>query len=230
VLLRIPLVVTVLAAAAAAALLLPGAAVSRSAQTELQATVGPGFNISLTNAEGRVTHLDAGSYTIKVSDQSPEHNFHLTGPGVDQATDVDATGATTWNVTLTDGTYRYLCDAHPTQMKGSFTVGAVTSPPPPPPKKKANRLSGSVGPGRTIALRTASGTRVKAVKAGSYRVTVRDASASDNFHLLGVGVNKRTGVEFKGGKTWAVRLKKGKTYRYRSDARPTTLKGAFRAT
>lgn len=229
-LLRIPLVVTVLAAAAAAALLLPGAAVSRSAQTELQATVGPGFNISLTNAEGRVTHLDAGSYTIKVSDQSPEHNFHLTGPGVDQATDVDATGATTWNITLTDGTYRYLCDAHPTQMKGSFTVGAVTSPPPPPPKKKANRLSGSVGPGRTIALRTASGTRVKAVKAGSYRVTVRDASASDNFHLLGVGVNKRTGVEFKGGKTWAVRLKKGKTYRYRSDARPTTLKGAFRAT
>jgi plastocyanin len=230
VLLRIPLVVTVLAAAAVAALLLPGAAVSRSAQNELQATVGPGFNISLTNAEGRVTHLDAGSYTIKVSDQSPEHNFHLTGPGVDQATDVDTTGTTTWNVTLTDGTFRYLCDAHPTQMKGSFTVGAVTSPPPPPPKKKANRLSGSVGPGRTIALRTVSGKRVKAVKAGSYRVTVRDASASDNFHLLGAGVNKRTGVEFKGGKTWAVRLKKGKTYRYRSDARPTRLKGAFRAT
>src|SRR5262249_22671433 len=120
VLLRIPLVATVLAAAAAAALLLPGAAVRRSAQKELHATVGPGSNISLTNAEGRVTHLDAGSYTIKVSDQSPEHNFHLTGPGVDRATDVDTTGTTTWNVTLTDGTFRYLCDAHPTQMKGSF--------------------------------------------------------------------------------------------------------------
>lgn len=228
-LLRIPLVVTVLAAAAAA-LLLPGAAVSRSAQNELDATVGPGFNITLTNSGGRVTHLDAGSYTIKVSDQSPEHNFHLSGPGVDQATDVDATETRTWNVTLTDGTYNFKCDAHPTQMRGSFTVGAVTSPPPPPPKKKVNRLSGTVGPGRTIALRSSSGKRVKSVKAGSYRVSVRDASASDNFHLLGAGVNKRTGVEFKGSKTWAVRLKKGKTYRYRSDARPTRLKGAFRAT
>ncbi len=227
-LLRIPLVVTVLAAAVA--LLVPGAAVSRSAQIELDATVGPGFNITVTKDGSRVTHLDAGSYTIKVSDQSVEHNFHLSGPGVDQATDVDATGTTTWNVTLTDGTYNFKCDAHPTQMRGSFTVGAVTSPPPPPPAKKAKKLSGTVGPGRTIALKTASGKRVKSVKAGSYRVTVRDASSSDNFHLLGPGVNKRTGVEFKGKATWGVRLKKGKTYRYRSDARPSRLKGTFRAT
>ncbi len=36
----------------------------------------------------RVTTLPAGTYTIDVNDQSSMHNFHLTGPGVDEATDV----------------------------------------------------------------------------------------------------------------------------------------------
>jgi plastocyanin len=223
---RIPVVVTL--AAAAAALLVPGAAVSRSTQTELDGSVGPGFTISLQQGGAAVRHLDPGTYTVKVSDLSDEHNFHLSGPGVDQATEVETTGTTTWTVTLTDGTYRYQCDAHPTQMHGSFTVGTVTTPP--PPVKKPKKLVGSVGPGRTIAMRTTAGTRVKSVRAGSYRVTVHDLSSSDNFHLLGPGVNKRTGVEAKGTATWAVKLRKGKTYRYRSDARPSRLKGAFRAT
>src|SRR3954447_13584192 len=67
----------------------------------LVATVGPGFDISLTGADGQpVTNLPAGTYTITVHDRSEIHDFHLSGPGVDQATDIDGSGDATWTVTL----------------------------------------------------------------------------------------------------------------------------------
>jgi hypothetical protein len=50
----------------------------------LTASVGPGFEISLTGSDGAdVTSLPAGSYTIEVDDQSDIHNFHLSGGTVD---------------------------------------------------------------------------------------------------------------------------------------------------
>ena len=59
--------------------------------TRLFATVGPGFTISLRNASGAlVTQLDPGTYEIEVNDLSAEHNFRLTGPGVNQATEIGA--------------------------------------------------------------------------------------------------------------------------------------------
>jgi plastocyanin len=235
--LRIPVFVALVAGAAA--LLLPGAAVSRSGaavsrsalQNDLVASVGPGFTISLKKSDGSiVSHLDAGSYTITVHDLSEEHNFHLKGSGVDQATGVEAEGDATWQVTFTDAKYTFNCDAHPTQMKGSFTVGTFTSPPPPPPPAKAKKLLGTVGPGYTISLKTSAGKRASKVKAGTYKITVRDRSRFHDFHLLGPGANKRTGVPFKGTKTWTVRLQKGKTYRYRCDVHASRMKGSLRAT
>jgi plastocyanin len=167
---------------------------------------------------------------MTVKDLSAEHNFDLTGPGVAQATAVETTGTATWTVTFTDGVYTYVCDAHPTQMKGQFAVGTATLPTPPPPrpkpKPKAKRLSGSVGPGARIALRTASGARATSLKRGAYVLTVRDRSKTDNFHLRGKGVNVKTAVAFSGSKTWTVRLAKG-TYRYFSDRHPA-LKGTVR--
>src|SRR5919204_4130220 len=185
-----------LVAAAALVFALPGGA--RPAQNALTGTVGPGFSISLVNESGSlVTHLDPGTYTITVKDQSAEHNFDLTGPGVAQHTDIEFVGTATWTVTFTDGIYTYVCDAHPTQMRGRFAAGTATlpSPPPPPtpkPKPAAKRLAGSVGPGARIALRTASGARATSLKAGAYALTVRDRSKTDNFHLRGKGVNVAT--------------------------------------
>ena len=73
----------------------------------LTASVGPGFEISLTGADGAdVTTLSAGTYTIEVDDQSDIHNFHLTGTGVDESTEVSAVGAETWEVTLERGHVR----------------------------------------------------------------------------------------------------------------------------
>jgi hypothetical protein len=214
-----------LAVAAALLFALPGGA--RTAQTTLHGVVGPGFTISLTDDSGnRVTHLDPGTYTIEVKDQANIHNFDLTGPGVSEATDIEFVGTVTWTVTFTDGTYKYVCDAHTSIMHGSFTVGTVSTPPPPPPKPKAKKLLGSVGPGARIAVRTASGARVTHLKRGAYVLTVRDRSKIDNLHLRGKGVNVKTGVAFTGAKTWKIRLAKGR-YRYWSDTHPA-LKGSFR--
>ena len=89
----------------------------------LTGSVGPGFEISLTGADGAaVTTLTAGTYTIEVDDQSDMHNFHLTGPGVEETTDVAGTGADTWDVTLEAGTYEFVCDPHASTMNGSFEV------------------------------------------------------------------------------------------------------------
>jgi plastocyanin len=86
----------------------------------LNGSVGPGFSISLDGTDG----LSAGDYTVVVNDQSPEHNFRLTGPGgVDVATGVSAEGEESFEVTLEPGEYTFVCDPHAAQMNGSFTVG-----------------------------------------------------------------------------------------------------------
>jgi hypothetical protein len=193
-----------------AAALLPGAAQSAATATALNVTVGPGFSIKVADASGgRVSQLDPGDYSITIKNLSPaqEHNFHLTGPGLDRASDFD-NNTVTWDVTLVDGTYTWKCDAHPTLMKGSFHVGAL----PPPPVK----LTGKVGPRKTISLKKGT-TAVKALVAGRYRIAVTDATRADNFHLTGPGVNKKTGVKFKGGISWTLTFKAGK-YTFRSDA------------
>jgi plastocyanin len=89
----------------------------------LVGTVGPGFTITLTQGGQQVTSLAPGEYTFEIDDQASAHNFHLTGPGVDEATEVDGTGATTWTLTLEEGTYEFVCDPHASSMNGSFTVG-----------------------------------------------------------------------------------------------------------
>ena len=107
---------------------------SAAANPILQASVGPGFTITLKDANGaNVKHLDTGTYDVHVVDQGVEHNFHLEGPNVEEATSVEDTGEVTWTVTFIDGVYHFQCDAHPTQMKGDFAVGTATIEPPPPP-------------------------------------------------------------------------------------------------
>ena len=87
--------------------------------TTLNGSVGPGFDISLDGTDG----LTAGSYTLIVNDQSDQHNFHLTGPGVDVSTEVSETGEKSFDIELQAGEYKFVCDPHASQMNGSFTVG-----------------------------------------------------------------------------------------------------------
>jgi len=80
------------------------------------------FTITFKDAAGKpVTSLPAGSYQVKIKDTSKIHNWHLTGPGVDETTTVPEVKDVTWTVVLKAGTYTYVCDPHP-NMKGTFTV------------------------------------------------------------------------------------------------------------
>lgn len=214
--------------AAAAVVLAP--ATLGATVPQLFGTVGPGFTIDLEDAGGvRVTKLDPGTYQFQVRDLSDEHNFHLFGPGVDESTSVGGTGTVTWTVTLRDGNYTLLCDPHPVDMRRTFVAGTPPPPapvpppsttPPPPP-----RLLATVGPRNTISLRNAKGVVLKRIKPGTYTIVVRDRTKAHNFHLVGKGVNRKSGIPFVGTTTWKVKLAAG-TLRFFSDRAPKTVKGS----
>jgi plastocyanin len=93
-----------------------------AATPTLTASVSDPLNISLKQGTTKVSKLKAGKYVIVVADTASDHNFHLTGPGVNKSTSVGGKGTFRWIVTLRKGTYRYVCDPHASFMKGSFTV------------------------------------------------------------------------------------------------------------
>jgi len=216
--------VRLLLAALAVAGVLAGAAFGSSARATdgtLTGAVGKGdaFTISLVDASGNpVKHLDPGTYTLLVHDFSTIHNFRLSGPGVDVATDIDGVGDSTFSVTLTDGVYQFQCDAHAAEMRGTFAVGTATLPttttsaPPPAPLAK---LSAGIGPGSKLTLKGASG-----LAAGKAKLTVTDRTKTDGFRLSGPGLSRSTGVAFTGTTTWTITLKHG-TYSYGSVKHPT---------
>jgi Copper binding proteins, plastocyanin/azurin family len=191
----------------------------------LIATVGTndGTDIVLSHQDGRpVSELTPGTYTIRVRDRSRLHNFHLasnTDRTVDFRTELEFVGEQDFTVTFQDRTrYAYACEPHWQTMNGEFFVLSATSPPPPPPALRT--LRASVTPGGRASL------SARSVKAGRYRIVVRDRSRRHNFRLAGRGVNRTTGTDFAGSATWRVRLAKG-VYRFGSDAK--RLPGRLRA-
>jgi plastocyanin len=194
-----------------AALVVPSS-IAQADNPRLVALVGTNdsFVISLRDANGNaVTTLQPGTYDIAVSDRSQEHNFHLKGPGVDQSTPIGETQETTWTVTIGDGRYTYVCDAHSSQMRGYFLAGTVAP----------TAIAASVGPKRTISAKP------KSLLPGPAVITVNDRSKTDNFHLTGPGVNRKTGLKTRGKATWNVTLVPG-VYRYKSD-KTKKLRGSF---
>ena len=89
-------------------------------------------------------------------------------------------------------------------------------------------LKATDGPGFTISLKKGT-TKVTKLKAGKYKIVVKDLSNIHNFHLTGPGINKKTGVGAKGTFTWTVTLKKG-TYKYICDPHAAIMKGSFKVT
>ena len=205
------------------------AAAGRGDNPTLTGDVGLGgaFTISLHDANGvPVKNLDPGTYTLVAHDHSDIHNFHLFGPGgVDVSTDIGNVENKTFTVTLVAGLYTFICDAHP-NMKGTFTVGGAIAPPPTTGGGSTTKLSAGVGPGATISLRAADGKTLSGRAHGVFSIAVNDRSATDNFHLVGPGVSKATGVAFRGAVTWKLTLKAG-SYTFKSDKHPA-LHGAFR--
>ena len=214
--------VRILGIALLAAGAVAGVAIAASAETKLSGSVGPGFSITLRDAQGNaVTRVGPGEFEIEVDDKSEEHDFHLLGPGgVDVSTAVPFIGKQTFKVNLVDGRYTFQCDPHAAQMKGSFNVGTGSEPTPPPPpvtppptaKPSAPigaRLALTVGPSATISLKTLAGKKITLLRPGAYTFVVRDRSASHNARLRGAGAARSTGVGFVGTRTWRVVLRNG---------------------
>ena len=98
-----------------------------------------------------------------------------------------------------------------------------------PAQGSTGRLTGEVGPGFTIEVSKA-GKDVKTLKAGTYKIKVEDKAPIHNFHLIGPGVNRKTGVSFKGETTWTVKLKAGR-YTYQCDPHAASgMRGHFKVT
>ena len=118
---RSGLILALLSLVAVATLVLSASA--GAAAKVVNGSVGPGFTISLTSGGKRITSLKAGTYRFDVSDRSPIHDFHLSGPGVNKViTTVSFQGRRSVTIKLKRGTYRYVCDPHASFMKGSFRV------------------------------------------------------------------------------------------------------------
>jgi hypothetical protein len=94
---------------------------------------------------------------------------------------------------------------------------------------KLPQLFGTVGPGSTFMLKDKGGKTIRSLKPGKYTITVQDFSKSQNFHVVGPGLNVKTSLRGKGSSGWAVVLRTG-TFRYYSDGSPSKLRGAFRVT
>jgi plastocyanin len=99
----------------------------------------------------------------------------------------------------------------------ALTVGAAGA------STAVGKLTATDGPGFTITM------SAKSVKAGTYKITVRDRSNIHNFHLIGPGVNKKTSVGAVKTVVWTVVLKRG-TYRFICDPHASIMKGVLRVT
>lgn len=89
-------------------------------------------------------------------------------------------------------------------------------------------LTGTVGPGFTITLKRGA-TKVRTLRAGTYRIRVTDRSNLHDFRLKGSTNKAITGVAFKGTKTVTVTLRRG-TVTYFCSPHATAMKGTFRVT
>jgi hypothetical protein len=176
----------------------------------LRGITGSDFAIALVGADGApVTTLPPGDYTIDVDDLSPDHNFHLDGPGVDATTTLSDTGRRTLTARLTGGTYAFFCDPHTQTMLATFTV--------PRAPVRATRLVVTLSRAGRVTL------PARSLRPGLYDLVVRDLSPAAGLVLRGPGVRRATGVRFVGSVTWRVRLVRGE-YRYGVEGRLRTLR------
>jgi plastocyanin len=104
--------------AACGLLLFAGLSAIAAATPTLRGSVGPGDTIRVAVKPRK----KGGVYRLTVQDAADDHNFHLQGPGVNVATSVGGTGAKTFRVRQPGKTYRFVCDPHADEMRGSFTV------------------------------------------------------------------------------------------------------------
>jgi hypothetical protein len=204
----------------------------------LGASVGPGFEIQLKLADGTVvSSLAAGTYAIHVNDSATEHNFHIEGQGVSQATGVESVEEADWTLDFVDGYYTYHCDRHQS-LSATFAVGYVPAaparaPPPAPvtvyvppvstapvPVVVATKAPAKTSTPSTLNVLLAandrltvlrSGKAVKKLAQGTYTFVVSDKSSKRDLSLRRIGGTSSvlTTRAYRGTKTVRIKLSPG---------------------
>lgn len=87
----------------------------------------PALELTATRIAFDTTTLRAGAGKVSIRfenrDDGIPHNLHVSGPGVDERTEVEEGPATQeLELELEPGSYSYVCDVHPQQMRGELTV------------------------------------------------------------------------------------------------------------
>ena len=85
----------------------------------LNGSVGPGFDISVSDTDG----LAAGDYTLVVDDQSSAQLPPHRPRGGGRLHRRLRRGRAVADLALVAGEYRFQCDPHASSMNGTFTVG-----------------------------------------------------------------------------------------------------------
>jgi plastocyanin len=121
---RTTALVTALVAGLVAAIALGTWSTAGAATSALKGSVGPSETISLRTAGGKkVSMVSRGTYRLTVTDRSDEHNFYVSGPGLnEQITGIGFTGTKTVTLKLRPGKYAFVCTPHSDDMRGGFTV------------------------------------------------------------------------------------------------------------
>ena len=239
---------SVCAGALALLLLAVHAAVAsqRAVSPTMHAYVHPDESIGLTFDDGTQVGNQArtppvippGTYTIRVIDDTPEHNFHLAGPGVDQQTDTGGSSSPTWVVTLQPGSkYHFQCDTHVDFMYGDFTTsGTSTATTTTQTSTSVDITSGHFVPTLDAVVSEAgkatlrrNGKAVTKVKAGRYRFFVTDNSKRRGFTIQRTGFKPTalTTAAYVGRSSKIVTLLAG---RWSFSAVPGGAKGSFTVT
>lgn len=204
----------VVALSALVLLLLPASA--GADDVVLRALTGPGEAITFVGPDDRpVTHLDPGTYTVRVQDTSDRRDFTLRGPGALVHSGFEFVGERTATVTFSEGWYRYYDAAFETQFHGQFSVGS-----PAPPTLTA-RVTDTA-----VSFTDADGAPVRRLEPGTYSVAVQDTSQNHNFRLIGPGVEEHTQVFPMAEYTWTVTFADGR-YSFFSERRPVGRRGSF---
>ena len=103
-----------------------GGTSSKTTATTAAATTGSGATIALSAKDFAFTptslSVPSAGGTVKFTNTGTvEHNFTVDGKGISK--DAEAGKSATVKVDLPAGTYQFHCKYHPTQMKGTLTVG-----------------------------------------------------------------------------------------------------------
>jgi plastocyanin len=117
-------------------------------------------------------------------------------------------------------------------LAGALVVGTAASSLGGREAAGVTTLRGTVGPGFTITLKR-NGTKVKTLKAGTYRIVVADRSPAHNFELEKEHGSKFerdiTDVSETGTRSVTVRLTKG-DWKYYCEPHEAQMFGTFRVT